>query len=137
MIKSRLSILVNIAMSDGEMPRSEVNLIKELGAKEGLSERKIEDIINNPMQLEEMDFWNDINNNERFEFMYNIYLLMKADGKLVKEEINYCLQVAKLLGYRESVLFEFITAVQSDDSVSFSKPEVKEKVQKYLKKNPK
>ncbi len=133
MIKSRLSILVNIAMSDGEMPRSEMNLIKELGEKEGLSEGEVKEIISNPMQLEDMNFWNDIGDNDRFEFMYNIYLLMKADGKLVKEEINYCLQVAKLLGYRESVLFEFITAVQSDDSLNFSKPEVKDKVQKYLK----
>ncbi len=133
MIKSRLSILVNIAMSDGEMPRSEMNLIKELGERAGLSDSEIKEIISNPMQLEEMTFWNDIGDNDRFEFMYNIYLLMKADGKLVKEEINYCLQVAKLLGYRESVLFEFITAVQSDDSVSFSKPEVKDKVQKYLR----
>ncbi len=120
-------------MSDGEMPRSEMNLIKELGEKEGLSEGEVKEIISNPMQLEDMNFWNDIGDNDRFEFMYNIYLLMKADGKLVKEEINYCLQVAKLLGYRESVLFEFITAVQSDDSLNFSKPEVKDKVQKYLK----
>ncbi|MDN5205070.1 TerB family tellurite resistance protein [Fulvivirgaceae bacterium BMA10] len=133
MIKSQLSVMVNLASIDGEVSEKELDLIRKIGFANGFSKEEIEDIINQPEPLESLEFLRDIPSSEKFEYMYAIVLLMKADGKLMKEEINYCLKIAELLGYRESVLFEFITTIYSDPMMDTDKNVIKDKVQKYLR----
>jgi uncharacterized tellurite resistance protein B-like protein len=74
----------------------------------------------------------ELQTDEKFEIIHAIVLLMNVDGKLSKEEINYCLKVARMLGYKESVLFEFITAVTNGESINVEKEIIKPKVQQYL-----
>ena len=69
----------------------------------------------------------------RFDYMYNIVQLMKIDGRLYKEEIQYCAKVARKLGYKEGVLKEMMLKISSDPPITSDKEALKAKIQTYLK----
>ena len=132
MLKSRISILVNIAKIDGEFAGIERDFIGKLAKQSGMSPEEIKDCLENPESLDDLQYIKGLPIDEKFEIIHSIVLLMNADGKLSKEEVNYCLKVARLLGYRESVLYEFITAVTDGEPVNVEKSEIKPKIQHYL-----
>ncbi len=132
MLKSRISILVNIARIDGEFAPVERDFIGKLAKRSGMSSDEIDNCLSDPDTLEDLDFITELAMDEKFEIIHSIVLLMNADGKLNKEEINYCLKVARMLGYRESVLFEFITSVTNGQEIDIEKRTLKSKIQHYL-----
>ncbi len=133
MIASRISVLVNIGRIDGELAKSELALILGIGKDAGMSEHETMAIVDSPLQLQEMGSLADASEEEKFEFINDIVTLMNVDNQLTKDEINYCLKVTRLLGYRDSVLFEFITGVNSGEIIMPNRIDLKEKVQHYLK----
>ena len=132
LFKSRISILINIANSDGEFARIEREFIRKIAKQGGMSEEEFEKTVDEPGEMSDDFSGDDLSMDEKFEIIHAIVLLMNVDGKLKKEEINYCLKVARQLGYKESVLFEFITAVTNGQSFSVEKEVIKPKVQQYL-----
>ena len=125
-------ILVNIAKIDGEFAEIEREFIGKIARNAGLTEKEIYKCLNNPDSLEKLEYITGLSSDEKFEIIHSLVLLMNADGKLNKEEINYSLKVAKMLGYKESVLFEFITAVTKGQSFNADKTVIKPKIQEYL-----
>ncbi len=132
MIASRISVLVNIGRVDGELAKSELALILDIGIEAGLSKEETMAIVDNPYKLEDMTSLLEASEGEKFEFINDIVTLMNIDNRLTKDEINYCLRVARLLGYKDSVLFEFIIGVNSGQITIPNKSDFKAKVQNYL-----
>jgi hypothetical protein len=58
---------------------------------------------------------------------------MKIDGRLYKEEIQYCARMAVNLGYDEEVLTELMLKIYSDPHISADKESLKATIQQYLK----
>ena len=58
---------------------------------------------------------------------------MKIDGRLYKEEIQFCARIASKIGYEEEVLIELMLKVYSDPDISADKDTLKTTIQKYLK----
>ena len=133
MSKTQLSLLVQIARIDGEVADEELNIIHQIGAMNGLTSQEIADIIEDPQP--EPDKFDNLNEDERFEYIYSIVQLMKADGKLYKEEIQFTSRVATKLGYDEAVLFELMTRIYSDEKLNTDKEMVKRTVQEFLHPN--
>lgn len=131
MSKTQLSLLVELARIDGEVADEELKIIHQIGAINGLTSHEIAETINNPQP--EPDKLDHLTEDERFEYIYSIVQLMKADGKLYNEEIQFTSRLATKLGYDEVVLVELMTKVNSDERLNAEKGEVKELVQKYLK----
>ena len=130
MSKTQLSLLVELARIDGDVADEELKIIHQIGAINGLTSHEIAEIINNPQP--EPDKLDHLSDDERFEYIYSIVLLMKADGKLYNEEIQFTSRLATKLGYDEAVLVELMTTVYSDQRINTDKEEVKVLVQKYL-----
>ena len=131
MSKTQLSLLVELARIDGEVADEELKIIHQIGAINGLTSHEIAEIIDNPEP--EPDKLDHLTEDERFEYIYSIVLLMKADGKLYNEEIQFTSRLATKLGYDETVLIELLTKVYSDERINANKEEVKVIVQNYLK----
>lgn len=131
MSKTQLSLLVELAKVDGEVADEELKIIHQIGAINGLTSQEIADIITNPEP--EPDRFDALDNDERFEYLYSIVQLMKADGKLYEEEIKFTSRVATKLGYDETVLMELITKVYSDEHINAAKDQVKAIAQEYLR----
>lgn len=130
MPRSLLSILVKLAQVDGEIVPAEYDKIHQIGAANGMSEKEINEVIENPEPGLNLKSLSD---DDRFEYLYNLVELMKADGKLYLEEIKFCSRVAAKLGYNEAVMYDLITEVYSDYQ-QHDRSWQKQKVQEYLRK---
>lgn len=128
--QNHLNILVQLAKVDGVVVQDEIDLIKHIGDVHGLSSSEISACFDNP---EDVSGLKDLTDDEKYEYIYNVVQLMKIDGRLYKEEINFCAKVASKLGYDEEVLLELMLKIYSDPDITTDKDTLKSTIQKYLK----
>jgi hypothetical protein len=71
---------------------------------------------------------------ERFELLYDVVQLMKIDNKIFNEEILYCQQIAMKLGYPLEAIMELYPHVNTriNLSVPGEKAALKKKLNKIL-----
>jgi uncharacterized tellurite resistance protein B-like protein len=129
MFRKQLNTLVQLGSVDGLMSEKEVRLVKMLGTVNGMSEEEIDMIIQNPQPMEDLTLLSD---DQKFEYIYSLVQLMKADGQVFKSEISYCENVAQELGYKKSVIGELSSRIYSDPGITADREKLKEKAQKYL-----
>ena len=129
MFRKQLNTLVQLGSVDGLLSEKEVRLVKMLGTVNGMSEEEIDVIIQNPQPMEDLSLLSD---DQKFEYIYSLVQLMKADGQVFKSEISYCENVAHELGYKKSVIGELSSRIYSDPSITADREKLKEKAQKYL-----
>ncbi|NJM93253.1 MAG: TerB family tellurite resistance protein [Cytophagales bacterium] len=130
MPKAHLNILIQLARVDGEVSENEKALIYQVGAANGLSQPEIDAMLDQPAAAA-----GDLSHlaaDEKFEYVFSIVQLMKIDGKLFRDEINYCSDLAARLGYDRAVIFELIMSIQQNPKFAQDKEDLKQKVQAYL-----
>jgi hypothetical protein len=131
MSRSHLNILVQLARIDGVVVQDEIDLIKHIGAVNGMTSDEISQCFADPNLIEDLT---QLSNDEKYEYIYNIVQLMKVDGRLYKEELSFCAKMASRLGYDEEVLMELMLKIYSDPDITTDKATLKSTIQKYLKK---
>ncbi len=131
MARTQLNLLVQLAKVDGVVVQDEIDLIKQIGAKNGMSQDEISACFEDPNLVEDLS---NLTDDEKYEFIYNAVQLMKIDGRLYKEEIQFCARIASNIGYAEEVLIELMLKIYSDPDISADKATLKTTIQKYLKK---
>lgn len=131
MIRSHLNMLVQLARVDGVVVKEEIDLIKQIGKANGMSSEEISESFEDPSAIDEMD---EITDDLRYDYMYNVVQLMKVDGRIYKEEIKFCAKIASKLGYHEDVLREMMLKIYSDPHITTDKETLKSTIQQFLKK---
>ena len=126
-----MNMLVQLARIDGVVVQEEIDLITEIGTGFGMSSEEISACFEDPDQIGELSSLAD---DEKYELIYNMVQVMKIDGRLYKEEIRYCAQMASGLGYKEEVLTQLMLKIYSDPHITTGKGSLKASIQKYLKK---
>ena len=111
MFRKQLNTLVQLGSVDGLMSEKEVRIVKLLGKVNGMSDEEIDDVIKNPEPKEDLNLLSD---DQRFEYIYSLVQLMKADGQVFKSEIVFCENIAQQLGYKKSVIGELSSRIYSD-----------------------
>jgi len=129
MIKEQLKLLIQLAVSDGMIAEKESRLIQSIGVANGISKEEVIKMIENPEEAGEIGTLTD---DQKFEYLYNIVQLMKADGQVFKSEIAFAEDVATKLGYKKGVIGELSSRIYSDPSITADREMLKSKVQKYL-----
>lgn len=127
-IKSQLSTLIQLAKIDGEFAGEERELIMMLGKANGLAEKDIMDLVDNPEPLPPLSTMSD---DDRFEYLYNIVQLMKIDSQVYLSEIKYCEELAEKLGFKKSVISKLSSRVFSDPSITSNREALKREVKKH------
>lgn len=130
MIKEQLNILIHLATSDGMMAEKELRLIKTIAAAKEISDEEVDELIGNPKPIADLSH---LTTDQRFEFLYNVIQLMKADGQVFKSEIVFCEDMAERLGYNRKVVAELSSKIYSDPSITADRNSLKEKADKYLR----
>jgi uncharacterized tellurite resistance protein B-like protein len=129
MIRKQLNTLVQLGSVDGLMSEKEVRLVKLLGSVNGMSDEEIDLVIENPQPMEDLTL---LSEDQKFEYIYSLVQLMKADGQVFKSEIAYCENIAKAIGYKKSVIGEISSRIYSDPAITADREKLKERAQKYL-----
>jgi tellurite resistance protein len=134
MINPHLNILIQLAKVDGETDPSELELIRQIGTSENIADADIDVIIESTNIVDSIPSLEHFSENEKAELMANLVMVMKIDGKLHKEEMKFCLDVIRKLGYNEDMLFELVSTTYIDPSRDHSSlAELTERARRYIK----
>jgi hypothetical protein len=113
--EEQISILVHLSMADGFLAHEESKLIHEIGWKKGLSKDAIENIIDNPLPVPNLQ---NLPQDDRFEYLHEVIQLMKIDRKIHQKEIQFCEKLAIALGYKPGVVADLSAYIYSDPAIS-------------------
>lgn len=125
---SQLKLLINLAQIDGEVGEKERNYIFNIGRANGLAEIVVEPLFGTSHALIVPD---NLNNAQKFDYIFSLVQLMKIDERLYQDEIRYCSKVAARLGYDEAVMFDLMLHVRAVMEVN-ELDALKKLTEKYL-----
>ena len=132
MINPHLNILVQLAKVDGETDDTELELIREIGKSNRLSDDDIETVIETTDADDHLPSLAEITVEEKLELMYNLVLMMKADGIIHREEMKFCLRVVKKMGFADEALYDLVSSTEVSDDLETNKDQLFESAKKYL-----
>lgn len=129
-----VNILVQLSKIDGEADKAELEIIRQIGASKNISDEDIERAIETAEALDPILGLDHLSEEEKLELIFNLVLVMKADGIIHKEEMKFCLAIIKKLGFEDDVLFELVSNTVVDENLNTDKMVVIENARKFLKK---
>lgn len=106
--KKRLSHIRNLivlAVSDGSIDKSEMDLIFKIGLRAGISPEELERILERP---ESINFYPADSFRERIEQLYEMVLVMMVDGEFHENEIAFCKLTALKLGFKHEIIDKMV-----------------------------
>lgn len=130
MAREQVNMLINLAASDASIAEKESRFIHMVGQANGLSKEEIDDMIENPEPIGELNAFSE---DQKFEYLYNVIQVMKADGQVFKAEIEFCKDIAAKLGYDRKVVAELSSRIYSNHAITADRDMLKAKAKKYLK----
>jgi hypothetical protein len=125
---TQLKLLINLAQIDGEVGEKERNYVFNIGRANGLAEIVVEPLFGTSHALIVPD---NLNNAQKFDYIFSLVQLMKIDERLYQDEIRYCSKVAAKLGYDEAVMFDLMLHVRAVMEVN-ELDALKKLTEKYL-----
>ena len=129
MFKNQINTLVQLAAVDGSLSEKEARFIKMMAKVNGMSDEEVESIIKSPQPIEDLSHLSD---DQKFEYIYSLVQLMKADGQVFKTEIEFCKKIAVELGYSSNVISELSSKIYSDPAITTDRERLKARAQKFL-----
>lgn len=125
--KSHFKNLVAMMRADGVIHDNEKRLLGLLGAKCGLNQSEIDEVMSNP---EEVEFVRPETLHERVNQLLEIVAMMLVDGNLHPDEDAFCKSIALKMGFRpgfvEKMISDVITAVRNKESKKVMQEQVEE-----------
>jgi len=103
--RNHFTNLYLIAISDGNCHSCELDFLYDLGAKKGLSQEEIFNIIENPHKAR---FIKPENLHEAIEQLYDMGQMVCADGKIHPYEVDLCKSFSKKFEIKEEVIDEVV-----------------------------
>lgn len=128
MLRAQLNVLSQLAAADNEFTDKERQMLHQIGVANGMTAEDVDDIIEHPQPIGALD---NLTEDEKFEYLYNIVQLMKIDGQVFKSEIVFCQEMASKLGYKKKVIAELSSNIYSDPSITTDRDRLKERVLRY------
>jgi len=128
---TQLKLLMGLAQIDGSVAERERNYIINIGRANGIYPDEI-----NPLfeQQHELNIPKDLNNDQKFDYVFSLVQLMKIDERMYKEEILFCSKIAATLGYDPEVMFDLMLHVRAAAMVDSEVQALKKLTEKFLKK---
>ena len=127
-IKSKLSVLVQLANIDGEFSGEEKDMIYMIGKANGISEDEINQLVENPEPIPPLS---TLSEDDKFEYLFHIVQLMKIDSQVYLSEIKFCEELAEKLGFKRNVISELSGRIYSDPSITADVGSLKRAMRKH------
>lgn len=102
---ANLKLLVNLAWVDGNITDIERQYIFHIGKANGVQEKMIEKLLNDPPH--DVDF-ETLSDQEKNDILTSLVSLMKLDSKLFGPEIRYCTSIAEKMGFESDSIHKLL-----------------------------
>jgi hypothetical protein len=129
MIKEQLNVLINLAASDSKVAEKEAKIIHTIGKANGMTSEEIDNMLKKPSPIGDLD---TLTEDQKFENLYHLIQLMKADGQVFKSEINFCEGIAAKLGYKKGVVAELSSRIYSDPTITADRKLLMDRAHKFF-----
>lgn len=129
--KYELNVLINLAALDHIIEAREAKLIHLIGKANQLSVNEIEEMIKHPEPVQGIGA---MTSDEKFEHLYYLIRMMKADGQVIRDEIDFCEHIAERLGYKKGVVREISAHVYADINIQSDIEMIKKKAERFINK---
>lgn len=127
-IKSKLSVLVQLANIDGDFAGEEKDLIYMIAKANGISQEEVNNMVENPEPIPPLS---TLTEDDKFEYLYHLVQLMKIDSQVYLSEIKYCEELAEKLGFRKNVISDLSARIYSDPSITSNVESLKREIRKH------
>jgi uncharacterized tellurite resistance protein B-like protein len=111
--KSHIKNLIEMAAADNNLDNLEFDLLKDIGKRNGISERQITEIRKKP---DAVAFIVPHDPREKFSQLYDLVRMMTIDKSVHQEEQRLCNVFAVKFGYKRENADELISAIHSNIS---------------------
>ena len=109
--KSHIKNLIEMAAADGNLDTLEFDLLKDIGNRNGISERQINDVRKNP---DAVAFLVPKDPREKFSQLFDLVRMMSIDKNVHQEEQKLCNLFAVKFGYKRENAQELVSAIQAN-----------------------
>ena len=99
--KNHIKNLLALAKADGSMHPKEEKLLFKIGRRYGLKDRQIKSIIES---REEHTVVIPDNHNDKMNLLYDLVLMVYADGVVDDHEIEFCEEAVKQFGMKKGLV---------------------------------
>ena len=123
-----INLLRLLSLSDGVLNHSELNFIREVGVSHGMS---IDDVDNALVELDNTVIM-PTSEQDRMSLMYYMIFMMKADKHLGEDEEKLIYHYGFKLGFRESLMREFIKLAKQYLHTGIPVKEMLDKIKKFM-----
>ena len=110
MALTQLKLLINLARVDGVVVEKERDYILNIGEANGVPADEVHPLFE---RVHDFAVPTDLDDQQRFDYIFSLIQLMKIDERLYKEEIRYCARVASRLGYDQGIIFDLMLHVRA------------------------
>lgn len=128
--KYELNVLINLAAIDHIIESKESNLIHLIGKANQISSEEIESMIKSP---EPVSGFGIMTPDEKFDHLCYLIRMMKADGRVINDEIEFCETIAERLGFRKGVVRELSGHIYSDLIIHADKEHLRKMADKFIR----
>lgn len=126
--KSHLRNLIELAKSDGHLHPDEEKLIYKVGEKYGLKDRQVASLLRSQVKGERHI---PESHEDKMDQLYDIILMVYADGVVEPSEIEFCEEIVEQFGYDKTIVQWLIDIFNQDNIPS---PQEWEKLREEAKK---
>lgn len=130
--EAHLKNLILMALSDHNIDKSEVEVIYQIGLDRGILPERIKELL---ISKERSSLIVPANDYDRFEQLYDLTIVMLADGIVEDEEMEFCTDFASKLGFRKTISWLLILSILDGVEKGLSRKEVFSICRSYLKGN--
>lgn len=128
--KYELNVLINLAALDHIIEARESRLIHMIGRANQLTTAEIDEMIRRP---EPINGFGVMTQDEKFEHLWYLIRMMKADGQVIKDEIDFCETIANRLGFKKGVVRELSAHIYADIAVTTDIEFLRKKAERFIK----
>ena len=130
-VLNQMKLLISLAQIDGTVAPRERNYIINIGRANNFYPDQVVPLFD---QRHNLIIPEDLNDDQKFDYLFSLVQLMKIDERMYREEIMFCSKIAATLGYDQQVMFELLLHVKSAAMTEEEMTELKRLVQNYLKR---
>ncbi len=108
-VLEQLKLLVNLAMTDGNLAQEEREFILNIGKAHGYPESSVETLFYEEHQV---IIPKKLNNDQRIEYALTLTQLMLLDKKMFLKEIEFCSDIVERLGFEKTFIYRLVDMVE-------------------------
>ena len=130
-----VGLLKHMALADGSIDPREERIIRRVGAANGMSQAALDKLFQETDEINNIEDLRSLPYNTKFDILYNLLILMKADDIVVNEEITMAQKIANAIGFQLAALMELYPHAHPNVRDPQMLRNIKKKLEKLLLPN--